>query len=147
MSISILTPGGQAIPACCRFEFKGFTISVSTVFPRSGERIAVLDGAGRGLFYCFTVEEAVVWVDGRIESQAPERKLRTTWPTPNFAALDMASVEAVTLARFATMTEEEAWQEAIHMSQTPIKGKRYLPSHFMKQWGWQRSGKHWVRQS
>lgn len=65
-TLKILALGGQSIGAVCRFEYRGLTVSCSTIFPNASDRIQVEDEKGHALFTCFKVEDAITEIDVRL---------------------------------------------------------------------------------
>lgn len=62
MTIEIIDVNGTKIRGCCKVEYKGYDISISNVWPVSSDRIMVMRD-DRFLHGCFTLEEAVNWID------------------------------------------------------------------------------------
>jgi hypothetical protein len=68
-SIKITDMRGREVTGCCSFAFNGFRISVSNVFPNASDRVLVTDEHDKDVFACFTVDEAVAWIDAPIASE------------------------------------------------------------------------------
>lgn len=70
-TLKILGVGGHSIAAVCRFEYRGLTISASTVFPHASDRVLVEGTDGKELFTCYKVEDAITEIDVRLSLNNP----------------------------------------------------------------------------
>ncbi len=63
MSFTIVNVENKVVEACAMFNYRGFTISASTIFGQKRPSVCVFkDGAEK---YVFTVEEAIEYVDAQ----------------------------------------------------------------------------------